>query len=287
MNSTLISKRLSWICFMTSIIAFSCTSTKKTTKDNITKEDVFQIQVKPFMAEVDNLGRIYVVDDKNRIINYKPDFTEQYRFADKKSGFISRIDVSNPLRIIVFYDDFNKVKILDNTLSIISELDLGDKFSDVTACTVTNDGNLWIYDPVQFKLIKIRDNGSVIFESSNVNDFGMTDVQIYDIREKGNYVVLCDKQKGFYIFDNLGQYQYQYEASDIKHFQFDGRNINYFTGTGMKSYSVKFKERMLIGTPFASGKPGLKYVIYSGGDFYEINENGINVVKASKNETQK
>ena len=264
------------------LILSGCSTTKNPNEKRTTKPDFFQIKVKPFLAEVDNLGRIYVVDDKNRIINYKPDLTEQYRFADRKSGFISRIDVSNPLRIIVFYDDFNKVHILDNTLSIISELNLADKFADITACTVTNDGNLWVYDPVQFKLIKIKDNGEIIHESSNVNDFGMKDVQIYDIREKGNYVVLCDKSKGFYIFDNLGQYQYHFEAKDIKHFQFDGRNINYYTVSGLKSYSIKFKERIMMGTPFESSKAGIKYIIFAGGDYYEVNENGINVIRGTK-----
>lgn len=283
MTSLIRSHKLQTLLSLVIILAISaCSTTKKANETSKVNPDVFQIKVRPFLAEVDNLGRIYVVDDKNRIINYKPDLTEQYRFADKKSGFISRVDVSNPLRIIVFCDDFNKVFILDNTLSIISELNLADKFADVTACTVTNDGNLWVYDPVQFKLIKIKDTGEVIFESSNVNDFGMKDVQIYDIREKGNHVVLCDKSKGFYVFDNLGQYQYHFEARDIKHFYFDGRNINYYTSTGLKSFSIKFKERIMMGTPFLSDKKGLKYVIFAGGDFYEVNENGINVIKAAK-----
>ncbi len=283
MSSILKSQRIFPVLSLAILFFMSSCGTSKKAKDGaMVKTDVFQIKVKPFLTEVDNLGRIYVVDDKNVIINYKPDMTEQYRFADKKSGFISRVDVSNPLRIIVFYDDFNKVKILDNTLSIISELDLADKFADVTACTVTNDGNLWLYDPVQFKLIKIKDNGEVILESSNVNDFGMKDVQIYDIREKGNSVILCDKNTGFYLFDNLGQYQYHFEAKGIKHFQFDGRNINYYTGTGLKSFSIKFKERILMGTPIESSKAGLKYIIFAGGDYFEVNENGINVIKTKK-----
>lgn len=70
---------------------------------------------------------------------------------------------------------------------------------DVSACGVTNDGHLWIYDPTQFKLIKISDTGVSVLETSNVNDFGMVNVKITDIREKGNYVILCDRSKGFYF----------------------------------------------------------------------------------------
>jgi len=237
----------------------------------------FEVKVKPSLAEVDNLGRLYVVNDRNTIINYKPDLTEQYQYANKKSGTVTSLDVTNPLKIVVFFDDFNQVKILDNTLSLITELDLSARFADVSACSVTNDGNLWIFDPVQFKLIKIRENGTVIFESSNVNDFGMAGVRITDIREKGNYVMLCDREKGFYFFDNLGQYLYHFPVTTgIKSVQFDGKNVYYYSGTGLKSYSVRLKEVLMIGYPLEMNREGLMYILYQGGNYFEINKSGIN-----------
>jgi hypothetical protein len=261
------------------ILVSSCASKKNIPDVMPSVVDKYDIAVQPIFAEVDNLGRIYVLDDKNRIINYKPDLTEQYRFANTRSGQVTTLDVTNPLKVVAFYDDFNQVKVLDNTLSIINELNLGDKYADISACGVTNDGHLWIFDPVQFKLIKINDTGVKVMESSNVNDFGMVDVKIKDIREKGNFVVLCDRNKGFYIFDNLGQYLYFFESKDIKSFQFDGRNIYYYTSTGLKSYSVKFKERLLLGVPINVNKAGLKYILYNAGEFIEVNQNGLNVIR--------
>ncbi len=269
------------ICLLLYIFTLvSCAVKNGNLQDKAKTKYNFNINVSPRLVEVDNLGRIYAVNQNNVIINYKPDLSEQYRFANKKSGSISSLDVTNPLKIIAFYDDFNQVKIFDNTLSVINELNLADKFSDITACGVTNDGNLWIYDPTQFKLLKIKDNGSILTESSNVNDFGLTNVRISDIKEKGNYVVLCDRNKGFYFFDNLGQYLYHYEAKDIRSFQFDGRNVYYYTSTGLRSYSVKFKEKLILAFPPEMNKPGLKYILYQGGDLIEVNESGINVLKA-------
>lgn len=262
------------------IMGSSCATKKNLPSVVSSVVDRYDIAVQPIFAEVDNLGRIYVLDDKNRIINYKPDLTEQYRFANTRSGQVSTLDVTNPLKVVAFYDDFNQVKVLDNTLSIINELNLADKFADISACGVTNDGHLWVFDPVQFKLIKINDAGVKVMESSNVNDFGMVDVKITDIREKGNFVVLCDRNKGFYIFDNLGQYLYFFESKDIKSFQFDGRNIYYYTSTGLKSYSVKFKERLILGVPIDVNKSGLKYILYNAGEFIEVNQNGLNVIRS-------
>jgi len=262
------------------ILVSSCASKKNIPNVIPSVVEKYDIAVQPIFAEVDNLGRLYVLDDKNRIINYKPDLTEQYRFANTRSGQVTTLDVTNPLKVVAFYDDFNQVKVLDNTLSIINELNLADKFADISACGVTNDGHLWVFDPVQFKLIKINDSGVKVMESSNVNDFGMVDVKITDIREKGNFVVLCDRNKGFYIFDNLGLYLYFFESKDIKSFQFDGRNIYYYTSTGLKSYSVKFKERLILGVPIDVNKSGLKYILYNAGEFIEVNQNGLNVIRS-------
>ena len=268
------------VVLLVAVIMTAC-ATKKNPNDNTpTGSAPFAIGEKPLIADIDNLGRVYVVNARNNIINYKPDLTEQYRYAVKKAGAITTLDVTNPLKVVAFIDDFNQVKILDNTMSIITELDLSTKFSDVSACGVTNDGNLWIFDPIQFKLIKIRDNGTVIFETSNVNDFGMTDVKISDIREKGNYVMLCDRNIGFYFFDNLGQYLHHFPVtSGIKSVQFDGKNVYYFSGTGLKSYSVGLKEVLMIGYPLEMNKPGLMYVLYQGGNYYEVNQSGINMQK--------
>ena len=128
--------------YMIVLIAISVTSctSKKSIPTTITSDvSVFDIAVQPVFAEVDNLGRIYVVDDKNRIINYKPDLTEQYRFASAKSGQVTTLDVTNPLKIVAFYNDFNQVKVLDNTLSIISEMNLADKFTYIYSWWVNNE----------------------------------------------------------------------------------------------------------------------------------------------------
>ncbi len=239
----------------------------------------FDLVVKVRIGDVDNLGRIYIVDDKNKFINYKPDLKEQYRYANTKSGSISTIDVTNPLNIIAFYDDFNQVKIFDNTLTIINEVNLSDKFVDISACGISNDGQLWIYDPSQFKLLKINENGQVILESSNVNDFGMSDVNISIIKEKSNVVILIDKSKGFYFFDNFGQYLFHFKESDILSVQFDGNQVIYFTPSGLKTYTIATKECKPVELPFEIQKTGLKFVLYQANNYYEFNHNGLNLLK--------
>ncbi|HMT54985.1 MAG TPA: hypothetical protein PKD16_18245, partial [Saprospiraceae bacterium] len=255
---------LSLICVL---FVMSCSTSKSQNKPESLLSD-YDINANIKIAEIDNLGRIYVVTDKNIIVNYNPSFKEMYRHANTKSGAISSIDVSNPLKITVFYDNFNKIKIFDNTLTQITEMNLSEKFSDITACASSNDGTYWVYDPTQFKLLKINENAEVLLETSNLNDFGMQDISITDIREKSNFVLLTDRTKGFYVFDNLGQYAFHVPAIDILSFQFDGKNIIYYTKEGLKFYSLTFKETHEITLPNDVKIDGCKFVIYHDQDFY-------------------
>jgi len=240
----------------------------------------YDIPVRSEIVKVDNLNRIYLVNDKNVVINYSPDKKELYRYANNRSGRISTVDVSNPLRVVVFYDDFNHIKVLDNTLSVINELSLSEMYSDITACSSSNDGHLWIYDPIKFRLLKIRDNGDILVESSNVNDFGMNNVMISEIMEKNNTVVLCDKNQGFYFFDNLGQYQFSFADIDIKHITFDGRQLVYYTSTsGLKSFHFRTKKENLIPNPLKMGPQidDLQYIIFHEARYYYVYTHGIDL----------
>ena len=262
---------LSLICVL---FVMSCSTSKSQNKPESLLSD-YDINANIKIAEIDNLGRIYLVTDKNILINYRPDFKEMYRHANTKSGAISSIDVSNPLKITVFYDNFNKVKIFDNTLTQITEMNLSEKFSDITACGSSNDDTYWVYDPTQFKLLKINENAEVLLETSNLNDFGMQDLTITDIREKSNFVLLTDRKKGFFVFDNLGQYAFHVPAIDIVSFQFDGKNIIYYTKEGLKFYSLTFKETHEITLPTDVKLDGCKFVIYHDQDFYVVYDGGI------------
>jgi hypothetical protein len=233
------------------------------------------------IVEIDNLGRLYVVNAKNTIVNHKTDLTKAFEFSNRRGGTVSSVDVTNPLQIVAFSDDFNQSYVLDNTLSLIKTVSFGESFSDVTACGTSNDGNFWVFDPTRFVLAKVDDKGKTLIVSSNVNDFGLEGCVITDIREKGNYVVMMDRYKGFYVFDNLGQYVTRYEVNDtIKSFQFDGNNIYYTTPSGLKMYDIKAKKRQIIGSPYVHDSSKLRSIVYGAGNFYMLFEQGINIVKS-------
>ena len=86
------------LCLICVLFVMSCSTSKSQNKPESLLSD-YDINANIKIAEIDNLGRIYLVTDKNILINYRPDFKEMYRHANTKSGAISSIDVSNPLKI--------------------------------------------------------------------------------------------------------------------------------------------------------------------------------------------
>jgi len=265
------------LSFFAVLLVFSCAPSAQAGREkNLVQGKVSpDIRVSVRMAALDYLGHLYVVDQRNRVIHFTPDKKEAAVYANTRSGQITGIDVSNPFQILVFYDDFNSATLLDNMLVPILEINFESVSTDVSACGVSNDGHFWVFDPVRQRLVKTSRDGRILAETSNLADVGMAGCQVSTIREKGNVVVLCDPSRGFYFFDNLGQYQSHFPASDILSFTFDGRFVTYFTPTGLKRYSLAFKERTLLGYPIELNHPSLKYLFFDQKMFYAIYAEGI------------
>ncbi len=263
--------------FLLVMLIVACNPAKQSTLEQEAgaTKPALDVRLQSRLVEVDHLGQLYVADQKNRIVRLSPMLKEMYSYANNRQGQVTGLDASNPLQILAFYDDFNQIKVLDNTLSLIWEMSLESISPDISACGNSNDGNIWVFDPVRLRLVKVNREGTIINETSNLADVGMAGCQISAIREKANVVLLCDPSRGFYFFDNLGQYQYHFQASDILAFQFDGRFITYYTPTGLKRYSLVFKDRTLLGYPLDLAHPTMKYILMNKDGFYAVYGDGI------------
>ncbi|MBC8753246.1 hypothetical protein H2O64_01100 [Kordia sp. YSTF-M3] len=95
--------------------------------------------------EVDNFGASYVIKD-NILIKRKD--TKSWQYNNFQLGDITSVDILNPLKITLFYEDFNTVIVLDNTLNEIRRIDFNviGEFKNLAAATTANDRNLWIFD---------------------------------------------------------------------------------------------------------------------------------------------
>ncbi len=117
------------------------------------------------------------------MVLYKQSSTEKFVYSDLHLGEISSVDIINPLKLVVFYEDTNTVVVLDNKLNEIERINFNNLPDFINISTATNAGNnsLWIFnvDTQQLELYNYRENkkatvsqpfaGKPISQASNFN----------------------------------------------------------------------------------------------------------------------
>ena len=74
---------------------------------------------------VDNLDNIYLLNSTNQVKKLNSNGDSVAVFNDvKKFGQASLIDVSNPLKILLYYRDFATIVVLDRLLNVRNIIDL-------------------------------------------------------------------------------------------------------------------------------------------------------------------
>lgn len=109
--------------------------------------------------QIDNFGNIYI-HSQDKITKYNDKLQEIAVFSNKILGEITSFDVSNPFKILVFYQNHNKIIITDNKFAEISQninLNELDILLPVAVCSSKN-GGLWIVDSQQKQLIYLNNN---------------------------------------------------------------------------------------------------------------------------------
>ncbi len=128
----------------------------------------------------DSYGYTYYL--KNNSL-FKAKDGKQISFAAFTLGQVSNVDIVNPLKIMVYYGDFNIAVLLDNTLNEIERIDFNQEagFANLELVSVSNNNSLWVFnkDSQQLEIFNYRSGkrtvisqpivGDVIDQASNFN----------------------------------------------------------------------------------------------------------------------
>ncbi|MBT0607546.1 hypothetical protein [Aequorivita echinoideorum] len=138
----------------------------------------------PFVADrfvgVDSYKNIYSIE--NRVLKKSgPD--GDFVYNDLQLGRITSVDIINPLKVVVFFQDTNTVILLDNRLNEIERIVFNNLPQFLNVSTATNAGNnsLWLFnmDTQQLELYNYSSKlqtivsqpfpGKLISQASNFN----------------------------------------------------------------------------------------------------------------------
>ena len=165
---------------------------------------------------VDNLGNLYLVNQNGQLKKYSPAGDSMAVFNNlRRYGKLHSVDISNPLKLLLYYRDFQTVVILDRLLNTRSTVDLRRAgLYQVKAVAQSYDNNIWVYDEQESKLKKVGDDGHILDQTT---DFRL----LFDSVPSPAYII--DQNKQLYLYDTgKGVYIFDYYGAFRKRIQFTG-----------------------------------------------------------------
>jgi len=177
---------------------------------------------KPLIAEIfigfDGLGNYYYI---NNSVFTKQNNSKIWEYKNVAYGKITAVDIINPLKIVLFYENFNVIITLDNQLNEIQKINLSDGNNNAIIASrigMASKNQFWIFNTLNqqiglFDYLKNTYNPlgqpiqeTIKFSQSDFNYFSWIDSKnrLYscDIFGKINYITTVPQFDTFQIIDN-------------------------------------------------------------------------------------
>ena len=183
----------------------------------------------------DAIGNIYVLTDGYSINKYNITGSKLTSFTQNRMGNATAVDAGNALKVMVWYDQFRELLLLDRNLTqsggLLNLNTLG--MSEAHIVRPAADGHFWTYEEVAGRLYKISFRGEVLLESQQMTQWLDQRLNIQHIADEGTQVIAADTSVGFLIFNTFGQYQQTIRAAmATPYFAIAGQWLNWITPDG-------------------------------------------------------
>ncbi len=193
---------------------------------------------------VDNLGNLYLLNSGNQLkkLNNRGDSAGVFNEV-RRYGKLYSIDVTNPLKLLLYYRNFATVVTLDRFLNLRNVINLRQQnIFNVGTIATSYDNNIWVFDEGDGRLKKVDEGGAVLTETV---DFRMLFDSIpapVSIIDQEGYVNLYDPEKGFYIFDIYGAFRSRLAWRGWQYTGVVNRDLYGFRGDTLYQYVAATQE---------------------------------------------
>jgi hypothetical protein len=176
---------------------------------------------------LDNLDNLYIISSAGQVkkFNSSGDSLAVYNQV-KKYGKLYSIDVSNPLKLLLFYKDFSTLVVLDRNFAPMATINLR-KYSILqpAAIGLSYDNNIWLFDEYDNKLKKIDEQGNQLMETADFRTLFDESFSPQKIINDNGLVYLGDSANGVYVFDNYGSFKKKLPVTNWQSIAIRNNNI--------------------------------------------------------------
>jgi hypothetical protein len=219
----------------------------------------------------DQFGFKYFITNE---VLHKIKDNETFEYKNPSLGKITKVDLQNPLKIVLFYESFNSVILLDNQLNEVQRIQFSLNSAPlvITASGIASQNQLWVYDSLnqQIGLYDYLNNNYKAISTSfpeSIKQYQSDFNTFYWIDDKNNWFscdifgkittkgkvadsdsieIINDHQYIFsknndLIFEDIKKKEkYKIEISEktFKKFSYKGQILSIFTSQGIINYKI-------------------------------------------------
>lgn len=161
----------------------------------------------------DAIGQLYVLGAGGQLRKYGPAGDSVGVFNEvRQYGRLSHIDVTNPMRPLLFYADFGTVVVLDRFMRLVNTIDLRRLgIFQAQAVARSYDNQVWVYDGQDTRLRKVSEDGRVLLSTPELRTVMDDPPMPQRIFDRNGMTYLYDSLRGLYVFDYYGAYRNRLE----------------------------------------------------------------------------
>lgn len=228
---------------------------------------------------VDNLDNVYLVNSSNQLKKLNANGDSAGIFNDvKRYGNPSSMDVTNPLKILLYYKNYSTVVVLDRFLNQRNSINLRKQniFAVKTVAT-SYDNNIWLFDEQNYTLKKIDETGKPVQETADLRIVTKEAPAAEKIIDHNNFVYLYDAEHGFYIFDYYGAYKNKLPFAGWSNVAASNNTLYGFKNGKLESYQINSLLLKEYSLPAFFGK--YTAIQAMNGKVYLLKKDGIDIYK--------
>lgn len=217
----------------------------------------------------DMKGNLFMMSDAS-LYKFNQEGQILFSYSNLFLGTIASVDVSNPLKIMVFYKDAGKLVFLDEKLTPITEpIDLLSRnYFNISLAAFSTDNRIWLYDNVKNELI------TVDFQLNELQKNHLT-IELLNPRQMNTFkeknVFIQNPGSGILFFDNFGTYLKLIPIQTTAIAQIDDQFIYYLKDNQLLAYNYQKLNQIEICT-FTDD---VRQAIFMHGKVFYLSNNGL------------
>ncbi len=215
-------------------------------------KEISRNTVDAHLFKLDKLGNFYFVN-KNVLTKTDKDLKTLCTWDNYSYGDISFVDVSDPLRILMYYADFNTLLFLDKYLTELRDPVSLDDISiyNSGAIAVAQQGGFWVYNYQNSQIVRVDQNLNIAQKGVDLYS-QIKDSEIRELVVSTDYILLQTNNNKIIVLDKFANFYTKLVLKSETPICVDNEKLFYIEDKALIIYDMAKKKLYSIDIPISS-----------------------------------